>query len=142
MPAFASLMQRHPLVFLHLVTALAALLLGAVILLGRKGTRNHRAMGWMWVALMACTTLSSAFIRDDRLPNLHGYTPIHGFTLFVAVLLPVAVRHARCDRLVGHRKAMLGLYVGGCVIAGIFTLLPGRLLGSLLWGTRAASIAS
>lgn len=28
---------------------------------------------------------------------------------------------------------MRGLYMGGLVIAGAFTLLPGRLLGNLLW---------
>ena len=33
-----------------------------------------------------------------------------------------------------HRKAMRSMYVGGCVVAGIFTLLPGRLLGNAVWG--------
>ena len=142
MNAFASLLQRHPLIAFHLVTALAALLLGAFILWGRKGTWNHHTLGWMWVTLMACTTLSSVFIRDFRLPNLAGYTPIHGFTVFVAAMLPLALRHACRGNLVGHRKAMRGIYFGGCVVAGIFTLLPGRFLGSLLWGTSMTGIAS
>ena len=93
MNAFATLMQRHPLIFFHLVTAVAALLLGALILWGRKGTWNHRTLGWMWVTLMTGTVLSSAFIRDYRLPNLYGFTPIHGFTLYVAVMLPRALRY-------------------------------------------------
>ena len=42
----------------------------------------------------------------------------------------------------GHRKAMKGMYIGGCVVAGLFTLLPGRFLGSLLWGTPMNGIAS
>lgn len=142
MTAFASLMQRHPLIFFHLVTAIAALLLGAVILYGRKGTWNHRTLGWMWVTLMTGTVLSSAFIRDYRLPNLYGFTPIHGFTLYVAVMLPRALRFVRAGNIVGHRKTMRGIYFGGCVVAGIFTLLPGRFLGSLLWGTQATGIAS
>jgi uncharacterized membrane protein len=29
---------------------------------------------------------------------------------------------------------MQGLYFGACVVAGAFTLLPQRYLGSLLWG--------
>jgi uncharacterized membrane protein len=29
-----------------------------------------------------------------------------------------------------HRKTMTSIYVGGCIVAGPFTLLPGRLLGS------------
>jgi uncharacterized membrane protein len=28
---------------------------------------------------------------------------------------------------------MQGLFWGACVIAGVFTLLPGRFLGSVLW---------
>lgn len=142
MNAMLGLLQRHPLIFLHLVTALSALVLGGIILSGRKGTWNHRTMGWTWVALMAGTTLASAFIRDFRLPNLWGYTPIHGFTLYVAVMLPLAVTYARRGNLAAHRKAMRGIYFGGCVVAGIFTLLPGRFLGSLLWGSPMTGIAS
>jgi uncharacterized membrane protein len=28
---------------------------------------------------------------------------------------------------------MKGLFIGGCIVAGVFTLLPGRFLGDLLW---------
>jgi len=37
----------------------------------------------------------------------------------------------------GHRKTMQSLYFGACVVAGGFTLLPGRYLGDLLWGQLA-----
>jgi uncharacterized membrane protein len=33
----------------------------------------------------------------------------------------------------GHRKTMRGLFSGACVIAGVFTLLPSRFLGQVLW---------
>jgi uncharacterized membrane protein len=132
---FFTLLQRHPLIFFHLTTAAGALMLGWVILSRRKGTVSHRALGWAWVLLMGSTALATAFIRDYRLPNLFGYTPIHAFTLFVAVMLPLAIWQVRRGNIAGHRKTMRGLYAGGCVIAGVFTLLPGRFLGSLLWGT-------
>ncbi len=142
MNPFLALLQRHPLIFFHLVTAFAALVLGLVMLLRRKGTRSHRALGWTWVVLMASTALASAFIRDYRLPNLFGYTPIHLFTVTVAVMLPLGIAHVRRGNVRGHRKTMTGLYLGACVIAGLFTLLPGRFLGSLLWGTAMNGIAS
>ena len=142
MNAVVGLMQRHPLIFFHLVTAVAALLLGIVMLSRRKGTIGHRSLGWMWVALMGSTALASVFIRDYRLPNLFGYTPIHGFTLLVAVLLPLAIVYIRRGNVRGHRKTMTGLYIGACVVAGLFTLLPGRFFGSLLWGTPVTGIAS
>ena len=142
MNAFITLLQRHPLIFFHLVTAVAALLLGLVLLLRRKGTRSHRVLGWTWVALMASTALATLFIRDDGLPNLAGYTPIHLLTVLVAVMLPLGITHARRGRIGGHRKTMLGLYLGACVIAGLFTLLPGRFLGNLLWGLPTAGLAA
>ena len=142
MNALLGLLQRHPLIFFHLVTALGALLLGLFMLLRRKGTRSHRLLGWTWVALMASTALASAFIRDYRLPNLFGYTPIHLFTVTVAVMLPLGIWYVKHGRIDGHRKTMRGLYIGACVIAGLFTLLPGRFLGSLLWGAPMAGIAS
>jgi uncharacterized membrane protein len=133
MTAFTDLLQRHPLVFFHLVTAVAALGIGTVVMLRRKGTGSHRAWGWAWVLLMAGTTVASAFIRDYRMPNLAGITPIHFFTAFVAFNLPRGIWFIRQGNVAAHRKTMRGMYIGGCLVAGVFTLLPGRFLGRLLW---------
>ena len=131
--AFTRLLERHPLVFFHLVTAFAALLLGAIILMRRKGTTSHRLLGWVWVALMGSTALATAFIRDYQLPNIAGITPIHAFTVLVAVGLPRGIWHIRHGNVQAHRKQMKGLFIGGCILAGVFTLVPGRFLGTLLW---------
>jgi uncharacterized membrane protein len=127
------LLHQHPLVFFHLVTALSALLLGGVLLARRKGSPSHRALGWVWVGLMASTALASGFIRDYQMPNLYGFTPIHVFTVLVAVLLPRGIWAIRHGNVAGHRLIMRRLYIGACVLAGVFTLLPGRFLGQLLW---------
>jgi len=142
MNPYLELLRRHPLIFFHLVTAFAALALGLFMLLRRKGTPAHRTLGWCWVVLMTATALATVFIRDHRLPNVLGYTPIHLFTVLVAVSLPMGIAHVRRGNVNGHRKTMTLLYVGSCVIAGLFTLLPGRFLGSLLWGTPMTGIAS
>jgi uncharacterized membrane protein len=84
------------------------------------------------VALMASTAMATVFIRDYRIPNIAGFTPIHLFTVMTAISLPLAIWHIRRGNVSGHRKAMQGLFVGGCVVAGIFTLVPGRFLGDLL----------
>ena len=130
-PSFAALPTA---VQAHLVFALGALALGPWVLWGsRKGTPAHRLGGYLWVLLMLGTALSSLFIRDGRLPNLAGYTPIHLFTAFTLISVPLAVRAAMRGQVQAHRKAMRQLYIGACVVAGLFTLLPGRYLGSLLW---------
>jgi uncharacterized membrane protein len=114
MTAFTDLLQHRPLIAFHLVTALAALLIGALLLLRRKGTGSHRAWGWAWVLLM-------------------GITPIHAFTVMVAVQLPRGIHFARQGNTLAHRQTMRSLYIGGCIVAGLFTLLPGRFLGHQLW---------
>ena len=134
-------MQLTPVVAIHLTAALGALLTGPVALWARQGgtprPRLHRAFGYAWVTLMVISAVSAIFIRDTSLPNLAGYTPIH---LLVPVTLFGLVGAfwflARGD-IAGHRRTMRRLYFGACVVAGGFTLLPGRLLGSLLWGAFA-----
>ncbi len=133
MNAFAVLLERHPQVFLHLVTAFAALLIGLVLMTRRKGTAHHRVLGWAWVVLMTVTATASVFIRDYRMPNLHGFTPIHVFVLFVAWHLPRGIWFIRRGQVAAHRAAMRSLFLGACLVAFVFTLLPGRFLGTLLW---------
>jgi uncharacterized membrane protein len=128
------LAERQPFVFIHLLGALLALGIGAYLLARRpRGDGRHRLWGWAWALAMGTAALSSAFIRDFRMPNVAGFTPIHLFTLFVLIQLPLAVWAARTHRIELHRKTMRGLFAGGCVLAGVFTLLPGRMLGQLLW---------
>jgi uncharacterized membrane protein len=129
MDHFIHLMHDKPLVFLHLLAALAALLLGIAILTRRKGTFGHRTLGWTWVTLMAAAALSSVFIRDYRIVNIAGYTPVHLLTVTVALLLPLAIWHIRRGNVSAHRRTMTGLYIGGCIVAGLFALAPTRFLG-------------
>jgi uncharacterized membrane protein len=137
MNPFQRLLEQHPLIFIHMACAIGALLVGGIVLARRKGTTSHRATGWLWVLLMGTVTITSAFIRDYRLPNLAGLTPIHLLTAYVAFGLPRAVWHARHGNISAHRKTMRGIYIGGCIVAGLFTLLPMRFLGQQLWSLLA-----
>lgn len=128
-PDLASL---SPAILMHLFLALGALVLGPVALWLRKGTRGHRALGYAWVTLMAGAALSSVFIRDFRLPNLAGYTPIHLLTLLTFTGLAMGIWHVANRRIVNHRRWMVRTYLGVC-IAGLVALLPQRYLGSLVW---------
>jgi uncharacterized membrane protein len=131
-------MQLTPLIAIHLSAALGALTFGPVALWARQGRTQrpklHRAFGYAWVTLMVITAVSALFIRDFHLPNLAGYTPIHLLVPFTLVSLVGAFVHLARGNIAGHRKTMQGLYVGACLVAGAFTLLPGRYLGQLVWG--------
>ena len=117
-----------PVIYLHLTSAVAALVLGTFQLARTKGTPSHRFAGWIVVALMLTVATTSLWI-----PSFLHLTWIHVFTLITLVSLPLALRRIRHGNVKGHAAAMKGLYIGGLVIAGIFTLIPGRLLGNLLW---------
>lgn len=132
MNTLTRLLEHDPVVFLHLAGALTALALGAVLLWRRKGTPSHRALGWVWVGAMGTAVVSSAFIRSTFPFSLFGFSPIHLLTVFVAIQLPRGVWYARQGRVEAHRKTMRGMYIGGCVVAGLFTLMPGRFLGQQL----------
>ena len=123
-----------PAIQLHLALALAALVLGPLALRARKGSPAHRGLGYAWVLAMLAAAVSSLFIRDFQRPNLGGYTLIHllAIVTFVGVgagLYQIIVRR----QVSAHRKTMWRTYLGACVVAGLFTLLPGRYLGDLLW---------
>jgi uncharacterized membrane protein len=125
--------ELTPLVAVHLSAALAALLVGPVALWVRKGSRMHRAAGYAWVTLMTATAVSSFFIRDRVMINWGGFTPIHLLILVVTVSMTIGLGHMARGNIAAHRKTMISTYIGSCVIAGVFTLLPGRYLGWLVW---------
>ncbi len=132
MTTFLELATRQPVVFVHAVSMIGATTLGAWLLLGRKGRTAHRVGGWAWVALMATAAITSLFIKSN-FPNVAGFGPIHLLTLLVMVMLPLGVFMARSHRVEVHRRVMQRLYVSACLVAGAFTLLPGRILGQMLW---------
>ena len=133
MQPFLQLAQQRPLIALHLACAVLAIVAGAIVLARRKGNFSHRVLGWSFVALLGGATLTSAFIRDFHFPNLAGYTPIHVLTVVTAIFLPLGIWRIRTGQVEAHRRTMTRLYIGACIVAGLFTLLPGRFLGNLVW---------
>jgi uncharacterized membrane protein len=126
-----TLPMTHPVpavIYVHFLAAAGALVLGMVQLLRRKGTASHRAAGWTWVALMLAVAISSLWI-----PAFLQFSWIHIFTAITLIALPVALWRIRRGDVAGHARTMKGLYIGGILTAGAFTLVPGRLLGNLLW---------
>lgn len=120
-------------IIIHLMTALPALVIGAAILWRRKGTAGHKLWGRIYAVLMLITATASLFIGAPGSGiGGTGFSFIHIFTAMTYCSIPYAVWSARKGRIAAHRSAMQGLYVGLC-IAGLFTLIPGRLLGNLIF---------
>lgn len=112
--------------FIHVGTVIPALFLGAPVLLMKKGTPLHKMLGRIWATLMIITSISSFW--------LHGLTggigPIHIFSVVTLVSIPYAIYCARKGEIAAHQRAMTGPYIG-LVVAGLFSFMPGRLMGEL-----------
>ncbi|GAB3763707.1 hypothetical protein GCM10028796_17690 [Ramlibacter monticola] len=134
-------MELTPAITLHLGAALGAVATGPVALWARLGARQrprlHRAFGYAWVTLMLVTATSALFIRDRQMPNIAGFTPIHLLVPLTIFSLVQAFRFLARGNIAAHARTMRLLYLGACVVAGLFTLLPQRYLGRLLWGRLA-----
>lgn len=130
-PDMALLAAQTPAIKIHLAAALMALMLGAVLMLRRKGRAFHRAAGWVWVVLVSVTAGSTLFITGLN----HGkWSLLHLFTGWVLLVLPLGVIWARRRNVARHRRTMMGLFYGGFAINLVFALIPGRLLWSLFLG--------
>jgi len=131
-------MSLTPVIALHLSAALAAVLIGPFALWARLGRtvrpRWHRVLGYGWLTCMVITVLSALFIRSHDLPNIAGYTPLHLLVPATAFLLYRGLLAVMRGDIALHRRTMQRVYIGACLVAGAFTLLPSRYLGQLIWG--------
>jgi uncharacterized membrane protein len=130
--SLAPLWQASPAIQLHALAAMAAFAIGIAQLSAPKGTPRHRAVGWLWVALMFVVAASAFFIHTIRLWG--PWSPIHLLAIFTLVMLPIAVLHAHRHHVAQHRTAMISIFLGALVIAGIFTFYPGRIMHAVVFG--------
>jgi uncharacterized membrane protein len=128
----APLLSAPPGIQLHAFAAMTAFALGLVQFAAPKGTLPHRTLGWIWVGLMLAVAISSFFIHELKLWG--PWSPIHLLSIFTLVMLPLAVWRARHHQVQRHRWAMISIFVGALVIAGLSTLAPGRIIHAIIFG--------
>ena len=119
-----------PAIWIHVFAAVSALVLGATIFLARKGTLLHKVSGRVWAGLMLVTAVSTVWIKANG-----SYSWIHLLSIGTVVILAGVVYAAINGRIQRHRQGVIGLYAGSLIVAGVFALMPQRLLGKMLWGS-------
>jgi uncharacterized membrane protein len=120
-----------PAIQVHVITAVIALLLGAALMIIRKGRTFHRTAGWVWVSLVSVTAGSSLFITSLN----HGkWSLLHLLTGWTLIALPLAVIAARRHSVVRHRRTMMGLFYGGFAINLFIAFIPGRSMWVMFFG--------
>lgn len=110
---------------IHASAAVVTLGIGIFLMFAPKGFGMHKTFGWAWVASMTVTAVSSFFITT-MFEN--SFSPIHALSAWTMISLPFGIAAVKRRNIKQHRKTMTDMFVGGMVIAGLFTLLPGRTL--------------
>ena len=84
------------------------------IFVSTKGAPVHRTLGYVYLALMSVTAVSTLFVHEVS-PNspFFGFSPIHLFVPLTLFGVVGALRGAWIHNIRMHRGAMIGLYVGG-----------------------------
>ena len=121
---------------IHLATVVPAFFIGTwQIFLSRKGAFGHRTLGYVYLGLITVTAVDALFIHA-LMPNAPlGFSPIHVLVPLTLFGVVSALLAARKHDIRGHRNAMIGVYVGGMLVAGSLTLLPGRILHAVVFGS-------
>ena len=130
--SLAPLLDATAPIPLHALAAIAALVLGLVQFAAPKGTLPHRTIGWIWVGLILAVAISSFWIHKIRLVG--PWSPIHLLSIFTLITLPMGVWFAHRHQVTSHRITMISIFTGGLVVAGLFTLLPGRVMYAVVFG--------
>ena len=115
----------------HIFSALSAFGIGVALMLGVKGRTTHKVLGYAWVIAMLSTAISSFFLFGGVPDHV---SLIHALSAWTLIGLPAGVFAARRKKIKLHAKRMTGMFVGGMLIAGLFTFLPGRTMFSIFFG--------
>lgn len=128
-------MPYEQMALLHLVTILPAFLIATWLLLRRKGTDNHRLLGKIYMILVLFSAGLTLLMPARVGPTLFGHFGfIHGLSVMAFYSIFMGWRAIKAKNVRRHKSAMVGLYVGGMLIAGGFTLMPGRMLHGWVFG--------
>ncbi len=126
------LFEANYIVQIHVFFAILSLILGIWIMLGLKGSKIHKALGKLWILSLLITAISSFWLHGIRLVG--PFSPIHLLSIFAMYSVFRGLQHARAGRIDAHRKSMTGLFYYALIGAGLFTLLPERLIHQLVLG--------
>ena len=127
-----------PIIYAHAMLALLAVPLGLYILLTKKGAKQHRILGRIWVTFLIIVSLTAIFIQainPGQYSLIHLLIPWTIGSLIYSIWNIKKFKNTRIERYkFAHMYSMIGVYVGALLIAGGFTLMPGRFFHEILFG--------
>ena len=126
------------IIYAHATLALLAVPDGLYILLTKKGTKQHRILGRIWVTFLIIVSLTAIFIQainPGQYSLIHLLIPWTIGSLIYSIWNIKKFKNTKIERYkFAHMYSMIGVYVGALLIAGAFTLMPGRFFHEILFG--------
>ena len=126
------------IIYTHAAFALLAVPLGLYVLLTKKGTNQHRILGRIWVTFLIIVSLTAIFIQvinPGQYSQIHLLIPWTIGSLIYSIWNIKKFKKTRIERYkFAHMFSMISVYVGALLIAGAFTLMPGRFFHEILFG--------
>ena len=106
-----------------------------LIVFSKKGGSSHRLWGKGYALLITFSSLVSLLLEAHVGPTWLGHFGyIHLLSVLTIATVPYSIWQLKLGRLVSHNRSMQFLYWTGLLIAGGFTLFPGRYLHGVLFG--------
>jgi uncharacterized membrane protein len=129
------IMNYELLMFIHLFTILPCIIIGGVLFLIPKGTGIHKFWGRIYMILMLFTASVTLFMPAKVGSNIFNHFGwIHLLSFLTIYTVPGAYFAIKRGNIRSHKRKMIILYIGAILIAGAFTLVPGRYLHTVLFG--------
>jgi len=105
-----------------------------LIVFSRKGSASHRLWGKGYALLITFSSLVSLFLEAHVGPSwLNHFGYIHLLSVLTIATVPYSLWQLKRGRLISHQRSMQFLYWTGLLVAGGFTLFPGRYLHGLVF---------
>jgi len=126
------------IIYIHAFFALTAVPLGLYIFLTKKGTVKHILFGRIYISWLLTISLTAIFIQEitpGEYSLIHLLIPLTIGSLIYSIW---SIRKYKKTTLLKYKRAhmssMTSVYVGALILAGAFTLMPGRLFYEILFG--------
>ncbi|NOT76529.1 MAG: DUF2306 domain-containing protein [Cyclobacteriaceae bacterium] len=117
-----------PIGFIHLLSALVAIVLGTMVMTMRKGTRTHRRLGYSYVIAMLILNITALMIYRlfGRFGPFHVASVLSLLTLLMGII-PALIRKPKNTWLWYHMAGMyystIGLY--SAFVSEVAVRIPG-----------------
>ena len=133
------ILDASPIIQAHVAAVVPAAIFGPVALFRRRKDRLHKVAGYVGLAALAALALTGLLIPSHGLALVGPFGPIHLLSLTTLAGIAYAIHSARRGDIAQHRRTMEQVWFGALGLAGIFTLVPGRIMNRAIFGPEGGS---